>query len=124
VHHSHVEFSLEKECSSIAASTLLQCVENSRTNGGWSVRWERFVCQSSFYLQNNPDFDQLRLFIFVQAILADPLQAIGTSADPLSRNAQTLLSQLFDFVKRRPLGILVLHLACFFLQVTILINSI
>lgn len=56
----------------------------------------RLVCM----FQSNPDFDQLRVFIFAQAILADPLKPIGQSADPLSCNAKTLLSQLFDYVKR------------------------
>ncbi|CAF4500589.1 unnamed protein product, partial [Rotaria sp. Silwood2] len=47
----------------------------------------------------NPDFDQLRLFIFAQAIIVDPLKPIGNSADPLSCNTKTLLSQLFDYIK-------------------------
>jgi len=54
-------------------------------------------------LENNPDFDQLRLFIFSNAILIDPLQPIGNSADPLSCNAKTLICQLFDYVKRENL---------------------
>jgi hypothetical protein len=40
------------------------------------------------------------MFVFAQAIITDPLQVISNSADPLSCNAKTLLSQLFDFVKR------------------------
>ncbi|CAF4957878.1 unnamed protein product, partial [Rotaria sp. Silwood1] len=54
-------------------------------------------------METNPDFDQLRLFIFAQAILVDPLKPIGNSADPLSCNAKTLLSQLFDYIKHENL---------------------
>ncbi|CAF2359714.1 unnamed protein product [Rotaria sp. Silwood2] len=50
-------------------------------------------------METNPDFDQLRLFIFAQAIIVDPLKPIGNSADPLSCNTKTLLSQLFDYIK-------------------------
>ena len=54
-----------------------------------------------FCLKNHPDFDQLRLFIFTQALLADPLKPTGQSADPVSCNAKTLLSQLFDYIRRK-----------------------
>ncbi|CAM2705605.1 unnamed protein product [Rotaria socialis] len=54
-------------------------------------------------MESNPDFDQLRLFIFAQALLVDPLKSIGNSADPLSCNAKTLFSQLFDYIKHENL---------------------
>ena len=59
---------------------------------------DAYLCR---LFQTNPDFDQLRLFVFSHALLVDPLQPIGNSADPLSCNSKTLLSQLFDFVKRK-----------------------
>ncbi|CAF0771571.1 unnamed protein product [Adineta ricciae] len=54
-------------------------------------------------METNPDFDQLRLFIFAQALLLDPLKPIGNSVDPLSCNAKTLFSQLFDYIKQENL---------------------
>jgi len=54
-------------------------------------------------METNPDFDQLRLFIFAQATLVDPLKPISNSIDPLSCNAKTLLSQLFDYIKHENL---------------------
>ncbi|CAF3722387.1 unnamed protein product [Adineta steineri] len=54
-------------------------------------------------METNPDFDQLRLFVFTQALLIDPLKSIGNSVDPLSCNAKTLFSQLFDYIKQENL---------------------
>ncbi|CAF1117773.1 unnamed protein product [Adineta steineri] len=54
-------------------------------------------------VDTNPDFDQLRLFVFTQALLIDPLKSIGNSVDPLSCNAKTLFSQLFDYIKHENL---------------------
>ncbi|CAF1221351.1 unnamed protein product [Adineta steineri] len=54
-------------------------------------------------METNPDFDQLRLFVFTQALLIDPLKSIGNSVDPLSCNAKTLFSQLLDYIKQENL---------------------